>query len=105
MIRSKTILVCKKVKFYSDNDEAAFFEWINKNDAIDETSGRGDELYLHMACKDLHDHDLRDLIALFFRYKIEMTQLSIFLNERNKAWFFENSKAYWHKKVFGVEKK
>lgn len=48
------------------------------------------------------DDDLRELLALFYRYKIKnMQQLQIFLNNDNKTWFYENKKTFWHKKVFG----
>lgn len=98
---SKNILVCKKVKFYSPHDEDAFFEWIKKIDCIDNISAARDELYLHIASRKLHDHDLDDLLGLFYRYKVDMKQLARFLNDENQVWFFENKKAYWHKKVFG----
>ena len=100
------VLICKKVTFYSLKDEDAFFEWIKKIDCIDEFTAAYDELYLHIACKDLHDHDLRDLLALFHRYKIRnMKQLGMFLNDENKKWFYGNKKAYWYKRIFGSEKK
>lgn len=97
----ETILVCKSVRFYARKDEDAFFEWINKIKCIEKTSAKGRELYLHIACDDLHEYDLRDLLALFYRYKIDMKRLKMFLNEDNKSWFYENKKAYWHKRVFG----
>jgi hypothetical protein len=43
---------------------------------------------------------LRELLALFYRYKIEMSQFSVFLSEKNKKWFYDNKQAYWYKKVF-----
>ena len=101
MNKVKNILVCKAVKFYSHKDEDMFFEWIKKIDCIDETSAAYDELYLHIASDELHDNDLRDIIALFYRYKIDMKQLKKFLNKKNKEWFFDNLKAYWHKQIFG----
>jgi hypothetical protein len=54
----------------------------------------------------LADNDLRELLALFHRYKIKnMSQLKVFLNETNRPWFYENKKSYWHKKVFGEKEK
>lgn len=96
----KNVLIGKKITFYSPNDEAAFFEWLKKNDCIDDVEGIGDELHLTIAADELHDHDLRDLLALFYRYKIDMKQLKRFLTEDNKKWFFENKNAFWHKLVF-----
>ena len=78
------ILICKSVMFYCRKDEDAFFEWINKIDCIDQTSAAGDELYLHIAADDIHDYDLRDLLGLFYRYKIDMKQLARYLTEDNK---------------------
>lgn len=100
-----TVLVCLSVTYYSRKDEDAFFEWIKKVECIEGMSGAGKELYLHIVTDDLHDYDLRELLALLYRYKIDMKQMQMFLNKGNKAWFFDNKKAYWHRRVFGVEKK
>ena len=94
------ILICTSVKFYCSKDEDAFFEWIKKINCIDHISAAGKELYLHIAAKNIHEYDLRDLIGLFFRYKIDMQQLARFLTNENKTWFYDNKKAFWHKKVF-----
>lgn len=105
MDQLNNVLMCKSTKYYSRKDEDAFFEWIKKIDCIDNVTGAGDELYLHIACDDLHDHDLRDLLALFYRYNLDMKQLQRFLNKNNKRWFYDNKKAYWYKRVFGMSKK
>lgn len=97
----RTILECKRVTFYSYKDEDAFFEWIKKIDIIDNFWGEGDTLYLDTACIDLGDEHLRDLIALFYRYNIRMSQLKRFMNKSNEEWFCD-SKAFWYKKVFGT---
>lgn len=59
-------------------------------------------MYLHVKSTKISDICLRELLSLFYRYNIEMSQLSVFLNEKNKKWFFENKRAYWHKKVFKI---
>lgn len=97
----ENILICKSVIFYAPKDEDAFFEWIKKISCVGSFSGIKDELYLYISSTTLEDEDLNDLLALFYRYKIDMKQLKKFLNEHNKKWFYENKKAYWHKKVFG----
>lgn len=96
-----TTLLCKDVKFCSYIDEYAFFKWIESIDCVDSFSQVNNELYLEIACLDLHDDDLRELLALLHRYNIDMKQLSAFLNEDNKEWFYGEPKGYWHKKVFG----
>jgi len=98
--KQENILICKAVRFYCSKDEDAFFEWIKKIDCIDKISGVGRELYLHIAVDDVHDQNLDDIIGLFYRYNIDMRQLSCFLKDDNKAWFYDNKKAFWHKKVF-----
>lgn len=97
---NKNILICTSIIYYSRKDEDAFFEWIKKIDCIDDISGEGENLYLHIAADDIHDHDLRDLLALFYRYNVEMSQLVRFLTKTNKSWFYDNKTAFWHKKVF-----
>lgn len=94
-------LVCKKVIFYSLKDEDVFFEWIKKIKCIKSFEGVKDELYLDLIDRAITDEDLDDLIGLFQRYNIDMKQLSRFLTPDNKEWFYDNKKAYWHKKVFG----
>ena len=51
------------------------------------------------------DQDLREILALFYRYKIDMKQLVVFLNNKNKMWFFDPPKGYWHRRVFGSNTK
>ena len=97
------ILVCKAVTYYSYRDEDIFFEWISRIKCIIKFDGIRDELYLYIKNKRLSNENLRDLLALFYRYKIDMKQLKIFLNKNNKKWFYDNKKAYWHRKVFGKE--
>ncbi len=84
-----TKLICKSVSYYSDNDEAAFFEWIKKIKSIKKFDGIGDELYLYLESKKIPIGDLRELFGLFERYNIDLKQLKIFENESNKIWFEE----------------
>lgn len=44
-----------------------------------------DELYLDLVDKELTYDDMKDLIALLYRYKIKMNQLQPFITEENKA--------------------
>ena len=102
MKKKENILLCKGVIFYALKDEDAFFEWIKKIECIEKFHGVGDELYLYIRSNKIDDLNLDDLLGLFYRYKIDMKQLARFLNEDNKEWFYDNKKAYWHKKVFVV---
>ncbi len=104
MKKNKNTLTCKGVRFYSPKDEDAMFEWIKKINCIDNISGAGDELYLHIASDKLNDNELRELIGLFFRYKIDMKQLKQFKTDDNKEWFATEG-SYWFKPIFGSDKK
>lgn len=96
------LLRCTGIRYYSRKDEDAFFEWIKKIDCIENVSSAGKDLYLQIPTHDLHDYDLRELLAIFYRYKIDMRQLQVFLNKNNKEWFEDNKKTYWHQRVFGI---
>lgn len=81
--QNKNYITCKKVFFYCQLDEDAFFEWINKIKCIKSYEGARDELYLDFVDKPLDYQDMKDLIGLLYRYKINMTQLAPFINEDN----------------------
>lgn len=104
-MKKNVVLVCKSVWYYSSVDEDMFFEWITKISSVIKCDGVGDELYLYFASKKISCADLRELLALFYRYKIAMKQLQVFLNKDNKQWLQDNKKAYWYRRVFGVSKK
>ena len=104
MKNKEILLICKRIIYYVQNDEDAFFEWIKKINCITKFTGAGDELYLHIASKNISAQNLYELIGLFYRYKTDMKQLQIFLNAKNKAWF-HNKKMYWYRRVFGVDRK
>lgn len=98
------VLTCTSIWYCSRLDEDMFFEWISKIPGILKWDGERENLYLYVKSRRLSNANLRDFLALFYRYKVDMKQLSIFLNSSNKKWFFDNKKAYWHRSVFGVTK-
>jgi hypothetical protein len=95
------LLICKRVIYYSQNDELAFFDWLKRIKCIKEIKGIGDELHLHVSGLRISDTALRDLLAIFERYKIDMKQLVQFSSERNRMWFQDDEMKYWHKRIFG----
>lgn len=96
---NKICLVCKDVEYLSPLDEEQFFGWLNKIECIEEISGVGDSIKIALASK-VNDESLREIIALFYRYEVDMTQLQTLLTKTNRHWFFENKEAYWHSVVF-----
>lgn len=101
MQKDPQTLICKGVTFYTFMDQQLFFTWINRTLCIDSFTAASDELYLHLVAEQLSDEDLQELIGIFYRYKIDMKQLSRFVTEQNKHWFSEDKKAFWHRRVFG----
>lgn len=79
-------LICKRVIFYSQFDEDLFFEWIKKISVIIDVKGVLDEIHLYILDVNLDRAALREIIALFKRYKIDRKQLQVFLNDANEDW-------------------
>ncbi len=98
---SRQPVITIKMHYYSPFDEDAFFDWIKKIPSIVEYKGVYNELDLYIKNKRISDKDLKEIISFFYRYKADMKQLQVFLNSKNKEWFYDNKKAYWHKRVFG----
>jgi hypothetical protein len=92
------IPTCRRVIYYAPGDEAAFFFWLDSIKAIRKVVGVGDSLQLHVASR-LPDKALRELLILFYRYRIDMTQLAQFKSPSNRKWFAAR-KTYWHDRVF-----
>ena len=88
-------LTCKNIKFYSRKDEDAFFEWIQKTDCIEKFEGANIYLYLYLKDRELTYDDIRELAALFSRYKIDMKQLAKFVNKEN-----QDAIELWKKEIF-----
>jgi hypothetical protein len=96
----KNELIVKLGSFFSPGDEEAFFDWLQSILCV--KSVRGCLRDLHIALKKQpNKSELRELIALLYRYRIDMRPLAAFKNKRNAAWFAENRDAFWHSGVFG----
>jgi hypothetical protein len=93
------ILECRRVVFFSQGDEAAFFRQLELNKGVRRVEGIGDSLLLHTSAV-LAEQSLRDLLATFRRYEIRMDQFAQFSSDKNRHWF-EDPKAYWFRDVFG----
>jgi len=96
------ILECKGVIFYSQIDEAQFFNWLDNIDCIANVQGVGDSIQLDVVTPP-SDIALREIISLFHRYEIDKSQLRRFETEQNRHWFTENKHAFWHKDLFKID--
>lgn len=88
-------LDCSGVSFGSQLDEKHLFEWVAEIPGV--LRWERDTLVVRT---NLSKTSLRELLALFSRYKIPMAQLAQFRTSRNEGWFVAPGK-YWHTRVFG----
>jgi hypothetical protein len=87
------------VRFYHQNDERAFFEWLSRIPCVESyLGGREKGLVVQLKRRPGKD-DLRQLLALCHRYGVDMRQLAKFETARNRNWFCDPEK-YWYSAVF-----
>lgn len=94
------ILVVRGPTFFSPLDEEMLFRWFASIPCFANVRGVSSDLHITLKRRP-GDMDLRELTALLYRYRMDMTGLAAFKSSRNKKWFAENKYAYWHTKVFG----
>ncbi|WP_152624867.1 hypothetical protein [Xanthomonas sp. GPE 39] len=90
-----------RVRFYSANDESAFFDWAKKIPCIEKCEGHGPVIYLRVSAGAITENCLRELLSLFRRYEISMQQLYAFDQEKFSTWF-RDKRAYWYASIFEV---
>lgn len=89
-----------RVLFFSPNDERAFFNWLSAISCVTTYAGRGDCICFNIDTTLVDEDALRELLALFHRYGVEMAQLYV-LDRPEFAEWFRDSRAYWFGAVFG----
>jgi hypothetical protein len=87
------------IRFFSHYDEKAFFEWLDKLSFVESYQGRLRTLYILINSPAVDEEGLRELLSLFRRYEIELTQLAVFDREEFADWF-RDERAYWYKEIF-----
>jgi hypothetical protein len=96
-----TTLIATEVLYFSRGDEDSFFAWLKRIGCVREVRGIGYELLIDVDEGSLSDGDLRELLALFHRYRVDMKQLRQLATDANAHWFRDDSEMYWHGAVFG----
>ena len=96
------ILACKRVHHFFQGDETAFFGWIARISCVTKLEGSGETLYLHVRGSRITDHNLRELLALFYRYRVPMKAVGSVREPRNRTWFSRPG-MYWFARVWGGE--
>lgn len=96
---NQNYITCKRIKYFSKLDEDMFFAWIKSISCIEKFEAAHDELYLDLVDKELSYDDMKNLMALLYRYKINMQQLQPFITENNKT-----AMKGWEKQIFKKNK-
>lgn len=86
--------------FYARGDEDSFFHWLSSIKSVEKYEGQGRVLYIDINPDLLDQYALKEIIALFHRYDVDMKQLAIFDTAEFSRWI-RNKEAYWYPKIFG----
>lgn len=87
------------IRFFSEFDESAFFEWLDKLACVQKYTGQGKTLYISIDSDAVDEDALRELLALLRRYGVAMRQLIAFDRQEFAGWF-QDRRAYWYTEVF-----
>lgn len=93
-------LKAERTFFFSQLDEDAFFHWLKKLPCVSSVEGKGDTLFIRVLESKVDESGFRELLALFWRYDVNMRQLTA-LDKREFAHWLHNKDAYWYRSVFG----
>ena len=88
------------VRFFHQNDERAFFEWLSRIPCVEGYAGDGKNGLVAQLKRRPGKDDLRQLLALCHRYGVDMRQLAKFKTANNRSWFCDPKK-YWYQDVLG----
>jgi hypothetical protein len=88
------------VHYFSQCDERAFFEWLDKLPFVERYEGRGRTLHISINSLAVDEEGLREMLALFRRYGVGLRQLAMFDRDDFSDWF-RDKQAYWYKDIFG----
>ncbi len=69
--------------YWSEEDERAHFEWMQRIPCVRDVQGRGTRVFLTIAEGDVGANDLRELTALYRRYGGDSAQLDRLSGSKN----------------------
>ena len=92
-------VVIQEGMYYSLADEKAFFDRLTSLRCVAGVRGAPDGLHINLSRRP-SDTQLRELIALLYRYDLDMKPLAELRTEHNAPWYAD-PKAFWHAAVFG----
>jgi hypothetical protein len=86
-------------RFFSGSDERAFFRWLSSIPSVDKVAGKGTAIEVRLSRKSITQRDLRELIAICERYRVNKRPLREF--DRPAHRWFRDRRAYWYEEIFG----
>ena len=92
-------LKAAEVSFYSEIDEAVFFEWLDKLTCVNKVYGKGMDIVIEVLDQEIDESELREILAIFYRYEVDMKQLVCFNCNKFSSWFHDVN-SYWYKEIF-----
>lgn len=85
--------------FYSRGDEKRLFQGFGEIAAIRDIKGVGRDLLLSINIAALSKEQMRELLALLWRYDLPLAPLRV-LSEKKKFDWLNDSQGYWHEAMF-----
>ena len=79
-------LQVRNVRFYSQFDETTFFEWLARIPAVIAYDFWGRTLRVKVSVQSVNGSALRELVALFHRYRLDMNHLTTFDEVKLAEW-------------------
>jgi two-component SAPR family response regulator len=92
-------LITESPTFYSHMDEQTLFEWIQQIKPVHDVRGEISFLRIKIKLDDLDEEEFRELIAVFKRFGLRMSELKKLDTGSFSEWF-RNPRAYWYEQVF-----
>lgn len=92
-------IVIREGTYYSSADESAFYDRLAGLRCIAGVRGARDGLHISLSRRP-SDMQLREIIALLYRYELDMKPLTALLTEKNASWYADPN-TFWHAAVFG----
>jgi hypothetical protein len=78
-------IVATSVRYYSQLDERAFFEWLDRMPFVSGYNGVARDLFIALTRIPTYE-DLWEIIGFCRRYGVDMKQLEKFVTDENRRW-------------------
>ncbi|WP_280489798.1 hypothetical protein [Nocardia farcinica] len=95
--RGNVVIEATKVRYYS-LDEAAFVSWLRAIECVKSLEGRERTLYITIDLTAVDEGGLRELVALYSRYDLDLARLRVLQECRVGPWFSSPAR-WWHDEV------